>query len=124
MELKDKQKVVKVIGAAETALEALEKGVHAFQAQGKTPPKEDAQLLKSIYRALDNLKANPFAGEPVPNKLWPKEFSNLPNLFRIELSRFWRLLYYVTGDEIQVISVVFEISDHEHYDKIFGYKKK
>ncbi len=124
MELKDKQKVVKIIGAAEAAFDMLEKGVRAFEAQGKTPPKEDTQLLKSIYRALDNLKTNPFTGEPVPNNLWPKEFSDLPNLFRIELSRFWRLLYYVTGNEIQVISVVFEISDHERYDKIFGYRKK
>ncbi len=124
MELRDKQKIVQVIGAAETALAKLEESVHALQAQGKTPAKADAQLLKSIERALNLLKSNPFIGDNVKQDLWPKEFSNLPNLFRMELSRFWRLLYYVTGDEVKVISVVFEICDHEHYDKIFGYKGK
>ncbi len=124
MDLKDKEKVVKVIGDAETALAKLEESVRAFEALGKTPPKADKQLLNSIERALDLLKTNPFAGNSVPHKLWPKEFSGFPNLFRMELSQFWRLLYYVTGDEIRVISVVFEIIDHKRYDIIFGYKKK
>jgi len=123
MELKDKEKIVKVIGAAEAALTKLEEGIHAIEAQGKTPAKADAQLLRSVARALDSLKLNPFAGDAVAQKLWPSEFGNLPNLFRMELSQFWRLLYYVTGDEVRVISVVFEICEHEHYDKIFAYRK-
>lgn len=124
MDLKDKEKIVKVISDAETALAKLEESVKAVEALGKTPPKADKQLLNSIERALDLLKNNPFAGEPVQHRLWPKEFSELPNLFRMELSQFWRLLYYVIGDEVRVISVVFEIIDHKGYDKIFGYKKK
>jgi Txe/YoeB family toxin of Txe-Axe toxin-antitoxin module len=124
MDLKDKQKIVQVIGAAETALAKLEESIHALEAQGKTPAKADVQLLKSVERALNLLKTNPFAGDNVPKNLWQKEFSNLPNLFRMELSQFWRLLYYVAGDEVKIISVVFEICDHQHYDKIFGYKKK
>ena len=123
MELRDKEKIVKVIGAAEAALAKLEEGIHGTEAQGKTPAKADTQLLKSITRALDSLKLNPFAGDAVAHKLWPRQYENLPNLFRLELSQFWRLLYYVTGDEIRVISVVFELCDHEHYDKIFGYRK-
>lgn len=81
MELKDKEKIVKVIGAAESALAKLEESIHTIEAQGKTPAKADKQLLNSIERALDLLKNNPFAGEPVQHMLWPKEFSGLPNLF-------------------------------------------
>lgn len=66
MDLVRKQKIVKVIGAAEAALEKLEEGIHAVEAQGKTPAKVDRQLLKSVHHALDLLKANPFAGESVP----------------------------------------------------------
>ncbi len=124
MDLKDKQKIVQVIGAAETALAKLEESIHTLEAQGKTPAKADAQLLKSIERALNLLKTNPFVGDSVKQELWPKEFSSLPNLFRMELSQFWRLLYYVAGDEVKVISVVFEICDHPHYDKLFSYKGK
>ncbi|MEK6967521.1 MAG: hypothetical protein AABX51_02740 [Nanoarchaeota archaeon] len=124
MDLKDKQKIVKIVGNAESAFEKLEKNVKEFEFQGKTPPKTDKQLLKSIYHSLDLLKADPFAGQPVAHKLWPSEFERFPNLFRMELTQFWRLLYYVTGDEVRIISVVFEIADHKEYDKIFGYKKK
>ncbi len=124
MELKEKQKIVQLVGAADTALTKLQATVHAFEAQGKTPPKYDVQLLKSVERALNFLKSTPFAGDNVKHDLWPKEFGSLPNLFRMELSQFWRLLCYVTGDEVRIVSVVFEICDHDHYDKIFGYKKK
>ena len=124
MELRDKQKTVMIIGAAEIALAKLEENIHSVEVQGKTPPKADAQLFKSISRTLDLLKINPFAGDPLSHNLWPREFEKLPNLFRIELSQFWRLLYYVTGDEVKIISVVFEICDHLHYNKIFGYKNR
>lgn len=95
MDLKDKEKIVKIIGAAENALAKLEESAHAIEAQGKTPAKADKQLLNSIERALNLLRTNPFLGDSVPHRLWPKEFLELPNLFRIELSRFWRMLYYV-----------------------------
>lgn len=124
MDLRDKQKIVQVIDVAELAITKLEQNVAAFKVEGKTPPKSDLQLLRSIERSLNLLKINPFAGDSIPFKLWPKEFENLPNLFRMELSQFWRLLYYITGDEVKVISVVFEICDHEDYNKIFRYKGK
>jgi Txe/YoeB family toxin of Txe-Axe toxin-antitoxin module len=120
----DKKKVVKVIGNAEHALENLETGIASFITKGKSPPKSDAQLLKSINRALDGLTMNPFLGNSVPHRLWPREFKNLPNLFRLELSQSWRLLYYVTGNDVIIVSVVFEICDHQTYDGIFGYKKR
>ncbi len=124
MDLKDKQKIVQTIGSADQAIVKLEENIQAAEAQGKTPAKADTQLLKSIHRIIELLKTQPFIGEPVPHDLWPKEFSTFPNLFRMELSQFWRLLYYVTGDEVRVISVIFEIGPHSQYDKIFGYRKK
>ena len=124
MELKKKVRLVQIIGAASDALTKLEDNINMMRAKGKTPAKEDTQLLRSIERNLDLLKQNPFRGDNVQKEKWPKEFSNLPNLFRIELAGFWRLLYYVTGDEVKVVSVVFEICDHSEYDRIFGYKKR
>ena len=124
MELKDKQKIVKTIGEADEAILKLESTIKSFESEGKSPPKSDLQLLKSIYRSIELLKIKPFAGDNVSSALWPKEFENLPNLFRMELSQFWRMLYYVIGDETRVISVIFEISNHERYNKIFGYRKK
>ncbi len=124
MDLKQKQKIVKIVGAAEEALDKLEKNVHSIQAKGKSPAKSDTQLLKSIYHALDTLQKNPFAGDPIQKQNIPKDLQELPNLFRIEISQFWRMIYYVSGDEVRIITVVFEICDHKQYDKIFGYKRK
>ncbi len=124
MELKDKQKIVKIIGNAEISLQKLEHIINSYLAEGKTPPKADLQLLRNIEHWLNILKTNPFVGDSVPKRLIPRELLHLPNLFRIELSQFWRMLYYVTGDEVKVILVVFEICDHPTYDKIFGYRKK
>jgi hypothetical protein len=39
MDLKNKKKVVKIVGAAEAALEKLEQNVHSLTANGKTPSK-------------------------------------------------------------------------------------
>ena len=124
MDLKNKQKIVKIIGNAETSLQKLEHNVSSYLAEGKTPSKSDMQLLRSIEHWLNILKTNQFAGDNIPKKYIPKELLHLPNLFRIELSQFWRMLYYITGDEVKVISVVFEICDHPTYNKIFGYRKK
>ena len=66
MDLKDKKKIVKIVGAAETAVAKLEESIHSTQAQGKTPAKSDTQLYKSITRALDLLKSKPFAGNNIP----------------------------------------------------------
>jgi hypothetical protein len=115
---------LKIVGAANTALSRLEQHIQRATALGKSPSKNDAQLLKSIYRALDLLKNNPFAGQNVQREKIPRTLAHLPNLFRMELSQFWRLPYYVVGDEVRIISVVFEISDHPTYDKIFHYKKR
>lgn len=124
MDLKNKEKIVKLLGNADSALQKLEHNINSYQSQGKTPSKEDLQLFRSIERALNSLKQNPFSGDNIPKKYIPKELLQLPNLFRMELSQFWRLLYYVTGDEVKVIAIVFEICDHNDYNKIFGYKKK
>jgi len=125
MDLKDKEKIVQLIGAAESAYQQLENKIHTSEAKGKTPAKTDQQLYTSISRALDKLKEKPFAGQKIPRKNWPKNYlSEFPNLFRMELSQGWRLLYYVMGDKVKVVSVVFECCDHKHYDKILGYKSK
>ncbi|MEK6928097.1 MAG: hypothetical protein AABX11_06720 [Nanoarchaeota archaeon] len=46
------------------------------------------------------------------------------NLWRVELSQFWRMIYTIKGDELEVICFVLELVDHPSYDKLFGYRKK
>lgn len=84
-------------------------------------------ILRSINRVKGLLKFNPFAGEQVKKSQIPKEYIkkyDITNLWRIELSNFWRLTYTIKSDEVEIINFVLDIVDHKSYNKIFGYKNK
>ena len=88
---------------------------------------EEMRLLRSIKQKIDFVKANPFYGDNISKALIPKEYVvkyNAKNLWRVELINYWRMLYTIKGDQIEVICFVLEILDHEEYNKKFGYRKK
>jgi Txe/YoeB family toxin of Txe-Axe toxin-antitoxin module len=82
-------------------------------------------LLRSINRIKDLLKENPFAGDQIHKERMPEKYIRLygsENVWRIELSDRWRLVYSVSGDKIEIITFVMDIFNHRDYDKVFGYK--
>lgn len=82
-------------------------------------------LLRSILRARDMLKEDPFVGNQVPKRMMPDKYIDkydAENVWRIELANRWRLLYTITGNQIEIITLIMDIIDHKDYDKIFGYK--
>ncbi len=83
----------------------------------------EMQLLRSIKQKRDFIKVNPFYGDSIKKKLIPKSYS-VQNLWRVELTGYWRMLYTIKGDEIQIICFILDILNHDNYNKIFGYKKK
>lgn len=114
-----------IIGDAESEFKRLNEVVGLQIKNGKEST-EEIQLLKSIRQKIDFIKANPFYGENIRKHLIPKEYVekyNVSNLFRTELSGFWRMIYTVKGDQAKIISFILDIVDHPIYDKKFGYKK-
>ena len=88
---------------------------------------EEMQLLRSIKQKIDFIKANPFYGDNIPKPLIPKEYIlkyNAKNLWRVELTNYWRMLYTIKGDQVEVICFILDIIGHKEYDKKFGYRKK
>lgn len=83
----------------------------------------EMQLLRSIKQKRDLLKANPFYGDNIEKKKIPKKF-NVQNLWRVELTGHWRMLYTIRGDQIEIVCFILDILNHKKYDKLFGYKKK
>ena len=82
-------------------------------------------LLRSIHRARDLLKQNPFAGNQVPKRQNPPKYIqkfDIDNVWRIELADRWRLVYTITGNQVEIITFVMDIFNHKDYDKVFGYK--
>ena len=89
---------------------------------GKTNTSE-MQLLKSIKNKIELIKQNPFYGDNIKKQLIPKKYQ-VPNLWRVELINYWRMLYTVRGDEIEILCFILEILDHNGYNRVFGYRKK
>jgi|SRR3989344_6991074 len=87
--------------------------------------KESQSILNSIERLKGILKDNPQFGDPIAKKLIPKSFIDLgvQNLYRVELSNYWRMIYTLEGNKIEIFLFVLNIVDHKNYNKLFGYKK-
>jgi len=88
---------------------------------------EEMQLLRSIKQKTGFIKANPFYGDNIAKAIIPKEYIakyQAKNLWRVELTNFWRMLYTIKGDQIEIICFVLDIISHKDYDKKFGYRKK
>lgn len=84
---------------------------------------EEIRLLKSINQKIGLIKSNPMFGNNMPKHLIPR-WLNTTNLFRVELTGYWRMLYTLRGNEIEVVAIVLYLVDHKRYDKIFGYKSR
>ncbi len=84
---------------------------------------EEKQLLKSIKQKVEIIKTNPTYGDKIPAKQIPKKL-DVSNLFHVGLSGYWRMLYTLEGNRIEVVAFVPYIIDHPTYDMIFGYAKK
>ena len=91
----------------------------------KEKDKEARSILNSFERVKELLKQNPQYGEPVAKRLIPGSLLKLgvQNLYRVELSNYWKILYSFEGKQIDIFVFVLNIVDHKDYNKIFGYKQ-
>ncbi len=86
--------------------------------------KQDPKLYNFISRAINDLKKDPFCGILIPKKLIPKQYKNkfnIDNLWKYNLPNAWRLLYFIIGDKITIISVILEWLPHKKYERKFQY---
>src|SRR3989304_5140208 len=107
-----------LIDDAKASFENLNKVVGEQIAEG-IKNSDEIQLLNSIKNKIEIIKQNPFYGNNIPKNKIPKTL-NVQNLWRIELSQFWRMLYTIKGDNIEIICFILHIIDHPTYDKLFG----
>jgi len=83
---------------------------------------EEMRLLKSIKQKIEVLRINPAYGDAVPHKLIPKTM-DVSNLFRVSLTGYWRMLYTLAGNQLEIVAFILYIVDHRTYDGMFGYRK-
>lgn len=87
----------------------------------KITSSENITLLRSIDEKIEWLKENPLAGEVVKKKNIPKNL-DVDNLFKLRLAKYWRMLYTIRRQEIEILCFILAIESHKNYDKRF--KKK
>lgn len=80
-------------------------------------------MLKSIRQKLDFLMIFPEAGDQMPRRLIPSSLA-VPNLFKINLAGYHRMLYSLSSDKEETLVFIVLILSHPEYDKIFGYRKR
>jgi len=96
----------------------------AYLTLKKRHDKEARTILNSFENKKEILKQNPQFGDPIKKDLIPNKLQKLgiQNLYRVELSNYWRMLYTIKGNEVDIFLFVLKIVDHKEYNKLFGYK--
>lgn len=123
-----KGKPVKVIitGDAKEEFEELNKVVGEELSRGITSS-DHQTLLNSIKQKIEFLNSNPQYGIHIPKDRIPKEYAiryDANNLWKVNLSGAWRMIYTIRGSEVEIISLILDILNHRDYEKKFGYRKK
>lgn len=126
MMFKNKPTKVIITGIAKEEFDELNKVVGDEIKKGIT--KSDHQILfNSIKQKIDLLRDNPEYGIHIPKNKIPKDYIkeyDVNNLWKINLSGAWRMIYTIRGSEVEIISLILDIMNHKDYNKKFGYKKR
>ena len=74
----------------------------------KREDQEAQTLLRSIHRLIEILKENPQFGDPIRKQLIPARHLEIGihNLYRAELSNYWRMLYTLEGTQVDIFCFV------------------
>lgn len=84
---------------------------------------EDLRLYKEIANALDSIKHNAFFGRNVKKDLIPKDLVrryNIDNLWIYNLRKDWRLIYTITGNQVEVLAIILDWMNHKDYERLFA----
>ena len=84
---------------------------------------ENQTLFRSINQKIEMLKQDPLCGEVVKKNKIPKNL-DVDNLFKLRLANFWRMLYTIRRQEIEIFCFILVIESHTKYDKRFKGKKR
>lgn len=88
---------------------------------------EETMLWNGVQRAFDLIENNPFYGRNARKGEIPKYYVkkyDVGNLFIVNLPLFWRMIYSLESDKVEIIAFVLDIFNHNTYNKRFGFKKK
>ncbi len=92
----------------------------------KSGNKINEKEYKLICKGIEQLKIDFRKGFHISKKnqrayeYFVKKY-NVKNLWKLDVSKEWRLIYTVEGTEVEVISIILESMDHKEYERKLGY---
>jgi len=90
----------------------------------KVSKTEDRKIVEWLNKAFYDLEKDAFCSIAIPKRLIPKVYIRkygIDNLWKYNLPRGWRLLYSVTKEGVEIISIILEWMNHKEYERRFGY---
>lgn len=87
----------------------------------------EISLWTGIQRAFDLIEQNPFYGENAKKKQIPYYYIKkygINNIFIVDLPQFWRMIYTLKSDKVEIVAFVLDIFTHDDYNKRFKFRKK
>lgn len=82
-------------------------------------------LVRIIDKGIAKLKRDREAGKRIPKRRIPRDYLikyGVTNMWKLNLDRYWRMIYTIVGDEIRLVSIIIEVLNHKKYDRKFGYR--
>ena len=79
-----------------------------------------------IKKGIELLKQNYKNGEHI-SKRNQKAYSyyikkyGIKNLWKLNVSKDWRIVYTLQGNQVEIISIILESLSHKEYERKFGY---
>jgi len=125
MNFKGKEVKVLIAGDAKEEFEKLNQLVGEEISKGITGS-DHQTLFNAIKQKIEFLKENPQYGIHIQKDRIPKEYIlkyDVNNLWKVNLSGAWRMIYTIRGSKVEIISLILDILNHKDYEKKFRYKK-
>ena len=125
MSFGDRSVKVLIVGDAKGEFERLNEVVGKEISEGITGS-DHQTLFNAIRQKIEFLKDNPQYGFHISKNKIPKEYIDeydVNNLWKVNLSGAWRLIYTIRGNKVEIISLILDIFNHRDYEKKFNYRK-
>jgi len=93
--------------------------------------KTEEKWLRRLNKGIDKLKIRIDIGTFISENKHKRGYSyyrqkhDIDNLFKLNVSRDWRLIYtIISNEEGERIAVILDLLPHKKYDKRFGYRTR
>jgi len=86
--------------------------------------KTERSILNAIKRNFELIKSDPERGDKIKIRRFPAayvDYYGITNLYKLELSNFWRMFYTVVWSDAErrFFIHIIDIIDHREYDRKF-----